>query len=246
GEYPVWVEQPLRAQSVPGAVERAYHEAETHRGPALVIVPMSDWLEEAGEPHETAAPQRVLRPGAVDDASVAALVELVERSERPALVAGARLDTDERWTALVALAERLGCAVYQEAFSGQAGFPQDHPQWAGLLPFDRTRLRDTLDPYDLVLVFGAPVFRQAPYHEGPFTRSGTTLAVVTDDPDEVHRSQAALAVLAAPELVARALAERLRERARPERRLFQPPEPPPPAPPLKAAHVLQALGDRLA
>src|SRR5204863_1118372 len=39
GDYPVWVEQPLRAQSVPGAIERAYHEADTHRRPAPVIVP---------------------------------------------------------------------------------------------------------------------------------------------------------------------------------------------------------------
>ncbi|MDX6474496.1 MAG: benzoylformate decarboxylase [Gaiellaceae bacterium] len=245
GQYPVWVDQPLRAQSVPGAIERAYHEAETRRGPALVVVPMSDWLEEAGEPHETAAPQRVLRPGAVDEAAVAALAELVERSERPALVAGARLDTDERWAALVTLAERLGCPVYQEAFSGQAGFPQDHPQWAGLLPFDRTRLRDTLEPYDLVLAVGAPVFRQAPYHEGPFTHGETALAVVTDDPDEAHRSPVELAVLGSPDLVARALAAQVSQRPQPDGRLFAAPGPPSPAPPLKAAHVFQALGDRL-
>jgi len=245
GDYPVWVEQPLRAQSVPGAIERAYHEADTHRGPALVIVPMSDWAEEAGEAHETAAPKRVLRPPAHDEASVAALAELLDRAARPALVAGARMDTDERWAALVALAEQLGCAVYQEAFSGQAGFPQDHPQWAGLLPFDRARLRDTLDPYDIVVAFGAPVFRQNPYHAGPFTHGPTTLAIVTDDAEEVHRSQVELAVLAAPEVVARALAERVRVRPRPDGPLFEPPPRPPGAPPLLAAHVLHALGERL-
>src|ERR1044072_900923 len=38
GEYPVWVEQPVRAQDVPGAIGRAAHEATTHRGPAIVIV----------------------------------------------------------------------------------------------------------------------------------------------------------------------------------------------------------------
>src|SRR5918995_347766 len=37
GEYPVYHEQPIRAQDVPGAISRAYHEARTHRGPALVI-----------------------------------------------------------------------------------------------------------------------------------------------------------------------------------------------------------------
>jgi benzoylformate decarboxylase len=245
GNYPVWVNQPLRAQSVPGAIERAFHEAETHRGPALVVVPMSDWLEQAGEPHETAAPQHVLRPGAVDDASVAALAELIEQSEHPALVAGARMDTDERWAALVALAERLGCPVYQEAFSGQAGFPQDHPQWAGLLPFDRPRLRETLEPYDLVLAFGAPVFRQSPYNEGPFTQEGTTLAVVTDEPEEAHRSPVELAVIGAPDLIAAALTARVQQRPRPSGPLFTKPSPPPAAPPLKAAHVFQAFGDRL-
>jgi benzoylformate decarboxylase len=245
GDYPVWVEQPLRAQSVPGAIERAYHEAETRRGPALVVVPMSDWVEEAGEPHETAAPERVLRPSGVDDATIGRLGELVDRSQRPALVAGARMDTDERWAALVELAERLGCPVYQEAFSGQAGFPQDHPQWAGLLPFDRTRLRDVLEPYDAVFAFGAPVFRQNPYHAGPFTHRPVTIAVVTDDADEVHRSAVALAVLADPGVVARALAARVGERPRPAHPLFERPAPPPPAPPLRAAHVLHALGDRL-
>ena len=29
GEYPVWVDEPVRAQDVPGAIARAYHEAVT-------------------------------------------------------------------------------------------------------------------------------------------------------------------------------------------------------------------------
>ncbi|MGA8485690.1 MAG: thiamine pyrophosphate-binding protein, partial [Gaiella sp.] len=47
GDYPVWVDQPLQAQSVPASIARAYHEAVTGRGPALVIVPMDDWAAEA-------------------------------------------------------------------------------------------------------------------------------------------------------------------------------------------------------
>ncbi len=245
GDYPVWTSQPARPQDVVGALERAYHEAETHRGPAVVIVPMGDWLEEAGEPHEIAAPQRVLRPGAVDDEAVAALARLLDGSARPALVAGARLDTPERWAALAALAERLGAPVYQEPFSGQAGFPQDHVQWAGPLPFLRPELRETLAPYDLVLVVGGPVFRQSAYDPGPFVHEGTVLAMVSDDADEVHRSPVELALLAAPELVCLALAGRVAQRPRPEEPLFRRPEPPSQEAPLRAAHVLQALGDRL-
>src|SRR5256885_14785651 len=33
GEYPVWIEEPVRAQDVPGVVARAYHESVTGRGP---------------------------------------------------------------------------------------------------------------------------------------------------------------------------------------------------------------------
>jgi benzoylformate decarboxylase len=245
GDYPVWVGQPPRAQDVVGALERAYHEAETRLGPAVVIVPMGDWLEEAGEPHEVAAPRRVLRPGAVDAESVAVLAELLDHSAQPALVAGARLDTPERWDALVALAERLGAPVYQEAFSGQAGFPQDHPQWAGPLPFVRPELRETLAPYDLVLAVGAPVFRQTTYDPGPFVADGTVLAMISDDADEVHRSPVEVAVLGDPGLVCAELAQRVAKRPGPDAPLHHKPEAPPSGAPFRAGHVLQALGERL-
>jgi benzoylformate decarboxylase len=42
GEYPVWVDQPVRAQDVPGTLVRAYHESLTGRGPALVVVPINN------------------------------------------------------------------------------------------------------------------------------------------------------------------------------------------------------------
>ena len=111
-----------------------------------------------------------------------------------------------------ALAQRLVAPVFQESFGAQAGFPQDHPLFAGFLPADRPRLREKLAPYDAVLVVGAPVFRQSPYADGRFTDRGQRIALVSDDPDEVHRSPAELAVLAPPAAVCRALAERLPQR----------------------------------
>ena len=55
GEYPVWTNLPTRAQDVPGAIARAYHEAQAASGPALVVVPMGDWLE-AADPLAAGAP----------------------------------------------------------------------------------------------------------------------------------------------------------------------------------------------
>jgi benzoylformate decarboxylase len=248
GDYPVWVEQPARAQGVPGAIARAYHEAISGRGPALVIVPMDDWSAEAAPTDERAAPRRVLRARGVDPALVAELVELFAGAERPALVVGAGVDDAEAWAAVVALAERLACPVWQESFSGRAGFPQDHPLFAGHLAADRARLRSALSAYDVVLAVGAPVFRQYAYAPGPFVEPGTTIAMISQDPSEVHRSTADVAVLGQPAAVCAELA-----RVAPQRdggtppALTPPPAVPPlsPGEPLRPGHVFAAFAERL-
>jgi benzoylformate decarboxylase len=248
GEYPVWFDQPVRAQDVPGAVERARHEAAAGRGPAIVVVPMDDWSAPVDEEREDAAPRRVHRAAAADAQAVEQLAVLLEDAGAPALVVGAGADSPEAWATLVQLAERLVAPVFQESFGARSGFPQDHPLFAGVLPADRPRLRDRLAPYDALLVVGAPVFRQSPYAPGRFTRPDARIALVTDDPDEAHRSPVELAVVAPPAAVCRELAARL-----PQRRAEPPPsyEPPPaPQPPgagerMRAGHVLAALAERL-
>ena len=269
GEYPVFEELPARAGDVPGAIVRAHHAAETHRGPALVIVPMDDWSAPAPEPHEILGPARLVRSRAADPEAVAELAAMLEGAERPALVSGAGSD----WAALTALAERLACPVFQEPFGAQAGFPQDHPLYAGLLPARRARLRETLAPYDVVLVVGTGAIRQYPYDPGPLVEAATRLALVTQDAEEAHRSPVELAVLGDPGPTCAALAEELAPRptgpasvaaarvaastapagatptagAAPATRFTRPAPlaPPMPGAPLRAGHVLQALADRL-
>ncbi|HEY9522011.1 MAG TPA: thiamine pyrophosphate-binding protein, partial [Thermopolyspora sp.] len=132
GEYPVWVDQPVRAQDVPGAIARARHEAVTGRGPAIVIVPMDDWEAEAAPGYQMAAAMTVARPCGVADEELTGLVELLAGARSPVLVVGSRADSAGAWAALVALAGRLRCPVWQESFGARAGFPQDHPQYAGV------------------------------------------------------------------------------------------------------------------
>jgi benzoylformate decarboxylase len=245
GAYPVSVEQPVRPQEVPGAIERAYHAAATHRGPAIVIVPMDDWGAPAEEDREEASAGRLLRAAGVDPVAVDALAEFLESAESPAFVVGAGADDAETWSALVELAERMVVPVFQESFGARAGFPQDHPLFAGFLPADRPRLREKLAPYDAVFVVGAPVFRQSPYAPGRFTEAETRIALVSDDPDEVHRSPAELAVLAPLAAVCRELALRVPARDVPPPEPFRPPAAPAPDAPLRAGHVLAALAVRL-
>jgi benzoylformate decarboxylase len=248
GDYPVWVDHPLRPQEVPGAIDRAWHEAETGHGPAIVIVPMDDWAATVDEDREAATSARVLRAPAADAGAVDELVAFLDEATSPALVVGAGADDAATWAALVELAERLQAPVFQESFGARAGFPQDHRLFAGFLPADRPRLREKLAPHDAILVVGAPVFRQSPYTPGRFTNSGTRIALVSGESDEVHRSPVDLAVLAAPRSVCQDLAGRVRKRnADPPEQFRPPPTPAPPAAgePMLAGHVLAALAERI-
>ncbi|GII23709.1 benzoylformate decarboxylase [Planosporangium mesophilum] len=245
--YPVWTGEPARAQDVPGAVARAWHAARDLRGPAVVIVPMDDWQAPADD-LEIPAPARLRRADAVAAETVSELVDLLTGARSPALVVGAGADGERAWAALTALAERLGCPVWQEAFSARAGFPQDHPLFAGFLSPSRAELRKQLAGHDVVVSVGAPVFRQYQYEPGPLVEPGTRLAIVTDDPDEAHRSPVELAVLASPAAVCELLAEQVPARSGdPDAvgRQIHLPAPPEPGVPLRGRDVLAALAARL-
>ena len=194
GSYPVWSSQPALATDVPGAIEQAWHEARTRRGPAIVVVPMDDWDSEA-RPDSLVAARRIVDAAGADLDAVEELAALVASSAAPAIVTGADADSEDAWSAIVALAERLQAPVWQEAFGARAGFPQGHELFAGHLPSSRARLRDSLRDHDLIVVIGAQAFRQYPYEPGPLVRSGTRVAMVVDDPDLAHHSPVDLAIV---------------------------------------------------
>jgi benzoylformate decarboxylase len=248
GVYPVWTNLPARAQDVPGAIARAYHEAQAGKGPALVVVPVGDWLEPADE-LAAGAPEHTIRPQTVSVAEVAGLAAMLDHADSPAMIVGAGSDTPEGWEAVVALAERLRCPVWQEPFARRAGFPQDHPLFAGHMSWRRRRLHEMLAPHDLVLAIGTNAFRLYLFDEPvALLEPGTRVAVITDDQREAHRSPCELALVGPVASACRQLAELVGQRDGPApQRLRRPPAPPPPEPgqPLRAGHVLAALAERL-
>ncbi len=246
GDYPVWVDQPVRPQDVPGAVSRAFHEATIGRGPALVIVPMDDWQAQASA-LDDAAPQHLIIGDRPQPESVAQIATMIDDSSNPLIVVGAGLDSADGWSASVALAERLDCPVYQESFGARAGFPQDHRLFAGHLPAARTGLRDVLTAHDLVVTIGAPAFRQYPFDEGALVPDGTSVIVITDHRDEASRSPAQVSVLADPAAFARELSQTVAKRTV-ERSVQLRPTPPidlDGSGPLRAVHVFTELARRL-
>jgi benzoylformate decarboxylase len=99
-----------------------------------------------------------------------------------------------------------------------------------------------------VLVVGTGVLRQYPFDAGPLVRAGARLAVVTQDPEEAHRSPVELAVLGDPAAICAALAAAVDARGEADAPGLRRPAPPPPpatGEPLRAGHVLAALAERL-
>lgn len=246
GEYPVWSNTPLRPQDVPAAIARAHHEAITGAGPAIVVVPMDDW-DHSAAPERGAAPLAVHRAAPAVTTAIEEVAELVDAARDPVIVVGAGTDSEAAWSALVHLSERLGTPVWQEPFGARAGFPQDHPAFAGHLPPGRAGVRDVLSRHDALLVIGAPVLRQYPWEPGDLLPEGMRVVQITQYPEEAHNSVADLALIADPIEVCRALTAKVTSRAaRTAGRSMPEPSPAPgPGEPLMPAHVFDLLARHL-
>lgn len=243
GKYPIWVGEPAMGRDVPSMMARAWHEARLNKGPALVIVPMDDW-DQIADIEPIATPKQIELPELVSRASIPIIVEHISNSTNPAMVVGADADNEASWQALITLAEKLNCPVFQEPFGSRAGFPQDHQLFAGHLPSGRNRLRSILSGHDLVLVIGASSFRQYPYEEGSFVEDGTKIIVIDDDPSVLHTSTADIGIIADIATTCSQIASSLIGKANPDPVISKLSEVAV-SKRLRAAIVFQALGSRI-
>src|SRR6185437_5646798 len=186
--YVKWSHEPPRAQDVPGAIARAIHHASLPpRGPAFVSIPMDDWNVEADADRSAAAlARRVTGRTAPDEAALADLAERLAGALSPVLVAGPDIDAAGGWHAAVALAEKQRLPVWASPATGgsRLGFPERHPNFAGVLPPAIGAVSETLKAYDLVVVVGSSVFPYYPYIPGPLLGETTELVALTSDPGE--------------------------------------------------------------
>jgi len=125
------------------------------------------------------------------------------------------------------------------------GFPENHPYFQGLLPPAIAPLAQTLEPYDFVLVVGAPVFTYYPYLPGPVLPEGTSLVMVTNDPQEAARAPAGDAIVADVALALEALVAQVDASVRPPPQERPGPEPPLDTGPTGAPAAMAALGEVL-
>jgi benzoylformate decarboxylase len=243
--YVKWSHEPARAADVPAAIARAIHHAMLPpRGPAFVSIPMDDWGVEADEDRSRQALRRRVSGRAVPDpAALAALADRLRGARSPVLIAGPDIDASGGWDHAVALAERQRLPVWATPATGggRLGFPENHPQFVGVLPPAIGAVSETLKEHDLVLVVGSSVFPYYPYIPGPLLAEGSSLVAITSDPAEAARAPMGDALLGDVALALAALVELAgeSERAAPAAR----PEPgdPPEADPISGSQAMAAL-----
>jgi len=244
-----WSYEPPRAEDVPLALAHGAHLASLPpRGPVFVSLPMDDWYAEVDEADARAAIERKVSARATaDPEAVRALAAALDAAVNPVLVAGPDIDASGAWDLGIALAERQRLPVWASPATGgnRLGFPENHPNFRGVLPPAIGPVGQTLEGHDLILVVGSSVFPYYPYIPGPLLPEGAKLVAITSDPDEAVRAPMGDAIVADVKLSLEALLAALPESARPAPQPNPPPGEIPVSDPLNPSTVHTALAEVL-
>ena len=224
--YVKWSCEPARAQDVPAAIAQGYLLAmQPPRGPVFVSVPLDDWEEKT----QPVSQRRVEGSPEARPEALASTARSIDAARSPVIVVGPDVDSGGGFDDAVLLAEKLSAPVWAAPRSPRASFPEDHPLFAGFLPFDPAGVRGALGGHDLVLVLGAPVFTVHVHSEGPMIESGCELIQLTDDPAEAARASLGSSVVGAVAPAIRRLTELVEAGTPPPRGREQTPVPAAPA-----------------
>lgn len=206
-----WSYEPVRAEDVPAAFMRAVAIAtQPPAGPVFLSIPLDDWEKTALGPATVRTISHRIAP---DPARLAEFAAAINSAKNPVLIFGSAIARGQGWDDAVALAERLGAPVWAAPASERTPFPENHPLYAGGLPFAMGPLAEKLAGHDLGIVIGAPVWRYYPYVPGEYVPDGMRLLHVTDDPTEAAKAPVGDSLLGDAVLTTQGLLGLVAERA---------------------------------
>lgn len=159
-----WAVEVTRLEDLPRIVRRAAKIATTPpTGPVFISLPGDILNAEAGIDlgRSTRIDTRV-RPS---DAALEALARRILKAERPVMIVGDEIVKSDALAEAAAFAATLGCPVYGQTASYGAHFLSEHPCYLGALTRNQREVRAALEPYDLLVVFGADPLRMSVYSE---------------------------------------------------------------------------------
>lgn len=157
-----WAVEVTRVEDLPRIIRRAAKIALTPpMGPVFISLPGSILDDEAEL--DFGSPTRVDATTRPSNETIDRLVDRLLLAENPVMIAGRELANHDMFDGAGELAELLGAAVYQEPVPYNARFPSDHFACMGDLTRNQKKVREILQPYDLLLCLGADLLRMSPY-----------------------------------------------------------------------------------
>jgi acetolactate synthase-1/2/3 large subunit len=179
-----WSDRIPAPDRVPTYMAKAFRTMLTGRpGPVFLEVPfdvLSNGAEDAECPLPSSYRTRARQPG--DPAYVGRAAQLLDKAQRPAVIAGSSIWWDDAQAQLAAFAERLGAPVYLNG-AGRGCLPVEHPHF-----FSHTR-KDALAEADVVLIAGTPLDFRLGYGAG--IGEAAKIVQVDSDAAEIGRNRAA-------------------------------------------------------
>jgi benzoylformate decarboxylase len=159
-----WAVEVTRLEDLPRIVRRAAKIATTPpTGPVFISLPGDILNSEAGI--ELGRSTRVDTRVKPSDESLQALVARILKAERPVIITGDEIVKSDALKEAASLAQMLGCPAYQSSTPYGASFLSENPCFMGALTRLQKQVRETLSPYDLMIVLGADPLRMSVYSE---------------------------------------------------------------------------------
>lgn len=184
-----WSHEPASANEVPHAIRRAIDISKAEAaGPVYVSIPYSDWDVEVDEQNEHLLDKQIVSAQCLSAKDLRYIKEKIQAAKNIALVLGTDVDRQFANENAIKFAEALNVPVWVAPSSPRCPFPTTHMAFQGILPASIMRISKIFEDYDLVLVFGAPVFRYHQYEAGQYLAENTELMAFTCDLHEAARA----------------------------------------------------------
>jgi benzoylformate decarboxylase len=159
-----WAVEVTRLEDLPRIVRRAAKIATTPAtGPVFISLPGDILNSEAGI--ELGRSTRVDTRVKPSDEALQALVARILKAQHPVIITGDEIVKSDALQEAAQLAETLGCPAYQSSTPYGASFLSESPAFMGALTRLQKQVRETLAPYDLMIVLGADPLRMSVYSE---------------------------------------------------------------------------------
>ena len=182
-----WSIQLTHPDQIPGAIRRAFNEANTHpKGPVYIGL-TANALEDSAEMN--IIPSRYtsdkIRP---DLDSIEQAADSLIKAENPVLIVGDRVSDDDAVGEAVRLAEMLGLPAYQ--FRGaEVSFPTTHKQYLGILNLRNSANRESLKTCDTVIAVGMNAFEELFYWGDVILNEESTLIHIDSSAVNIGKSE---------------------------------------------------------